>query len=341
MSKPKASLKANSEAVSKQDRGHSHTHDNHQGHTHSHSHNHFHAIDLNQIGLKLKISTFITILFVLAEVVAGYRANSLSLISDAAHNFTDALALMLALFAVWLQRRPASVTKTYGYHRAGILAAFINSSTLLLIAAGIFYQGIERIIVPRPVETGLMMWVAVAGLLVNTSISFALHRESKTDITIRSAYIHMIGDAASTIGIIIGGAVIQYTGYWVIDPLISIGIGILVLWTSWDILKETVNLLLEGTPKGINVDMVNSAILAISGVRAIHHVHIWGIASRITALSCHIQVDDMSLSNCHQILLDVNNLLKDNFHIDHATIQLETRCSEDELTACRPRFQER
>src|SRR5207244_402721 len=161
--------------------------------------------------LKLKISTLATILFVIIGVIAGIYSNSLALISDAAHNFTDALALILALFAVWLQRRPASATKTYGYHRAGILAAFINSSTLLLIAAGIFYEAIQRIVEPRPIEAGLVLWVAMIGLLVNAGIGWALYRESKTDITIRSAYIHMLGDAAGTIGIIIGSIVIHYT----------------------------------------------------------------------------------------------------------------------------------
>jgi cobalt-zinc-cadmium efflux system protein len=315
---------------------HSHDHNDHSGH----SHHHFQPSDLNAIGFKLKISTLVTILFVLAGIVAGIYSNSLALISDAAHNFTDALALILALFSVWLQRRPASATKTYGYHRAGILAAFINSSTLLLIAAGIFYEAIGRIVEPHPIEAGVVLWVAVAGLLVNAGIGWALHRESKTDITIRSAYIHMLGDAAGTIGIIIGAIAIHYTGYWVIDPLISIGIGIMILWTSWDIFKETVNLLLEGTPKGIDVETVSGAIQAIPGVRATHHIHIWGIASRMNALSCHIEVDDMHLSTCHEILLNVNEMLKERFHIDHATIQLETKCSEADLRTCQPRLKE-
>jgi cobalt-zinc-cadmium efflux system protein len=321
-------------------RNHHHDHHDHSGHSgHSHSHGHFHPHDLSNVNFKLKISTLITILFVLLGIIAGIYSNSLALISDAAHNFTDALALILALIAVWLQRRPASATKTYGYHRAGILAAFINSSSLLLMAGGIFYEAVERIIEPRPVEAGVILWVAVAGLFVNLGIGWALYRESKTDITIRSAYIHMLGDAAGTIGIIIGSIIIYYTNYWVIDPFIGIGIGLLVLWTSWDIFKETVNLLLEGTPKGIDVDVVTGAIQAMAGVRAAHHIHIWGIASRITALSCHIQVDDMNLSHCNEILLNVNKMLKERFHIDHATIQLETHCGEDDLIACQPRLQ--
>jgi cobalt-zinc-cadmium efflux system protein len=312
---------------------HSHAH-SHDEHFHSHHHHHFSPDDLNNIGFKLKVSTAFTILFVIAGVIAGVFANSLALISDAAHNFTDALALILALFAVWLQKRPASATKTYGYHRAGILAAFINSSTLLLIAAGIFYEAVERLFNPEPIETGIMLWIAIAGLIVNAGIGFALHRESKSDITIRSAYIHMLGDAAGTVGIIIGSLLIKKTGLMIIDPLISIGIGVLVLWTSWDILKETVNLLLEGTPRGINVEAVSKAIQAFSGVRAVHHVHIWGIATQMTALSCHIQVDDVNLSHCNQLMLNVNKMLKDRFQIDHATIQFETDCSEDKFSAC-------
>lgn len=319
-----------------------HTHDHNHGHGHDHSHGHFghhhdfSATELASIGLKLKVSTGVTILFVIAGIIAGIYSNSLALISDAAHNFTDSLALILALFAVWIQSRPASSSKTYGYHRAGILAAFINSSTLMLIVAGIIYGAIERIITPTPVETGVMFWIAVAGLIVNIGIGLALHRESKSDITIRSAYIHMLGDAAGTVGIIIASLAIRYTGYWVLDPIISVAIGLLILWTSWDILKETVNLLLEGTPKGIDVDRVSSAIKEIPGVRELHHLHIWGIASRMTALSCHLQVDDMNLSHCQKILHEVNSMLKDKFHIDHATLQLEIDCAEEDLLACQP-----
>jgi cobalt-zinc-cadmium efflux system protein len=315
---------------------HDHSSHSHHDHSHGHSHSHFDIGNLDNISMKLKISTLVTLLFVVTGIIAGIYSNSLALISDAAHNFTDSLALILALFSVWLQKRPASSTKTYGYHRAGILAAFINSSSLLLIAAIIFYEAIERMFKPNPVETGLMLVVAITGLMVNAGIGWALHRESKHDITIRSAYIHMIGDAAGTVGIIIGSIIISYTNYWVIDPLISIGIGLLVLWTSWDVLKETVNLLLEGTPKGIDVDAVSGAIQSTPGVRAIHHMHIWGIASQMTALSCHIQVDDVALSHTHKLLLDINNMLKERFRIEHATIQLETMCAEDEVENCKP-----
>ncbi|MEW6733351.1 MAG: cation diffusion facilitator family transporter [Acidobacteriota bacterium] len=341
-----ASCKASSTLPGCDSHGHQHNHQEHSHDFHNHHDDHGHAghqhfFDLKQISLKLKVSCAVTILFVIAGVVAGFYANSLALISDAAHNFTDALALILALFAVWLQGRPASATKTYGYHRAGILAAFINSSSLLLIAVGIFYEAIERIITPRPVEAGLMFWVAIAGLVVNIGIGWALHRESKTDITIRSAYVHMLGDAAGTVGIIIGSLIIKYTNSWVLDPLISVAIGLLILWTCWDILKETVNLLLEGTPKGIDVDAVSDAIQAIPGVRAAHHIHIWGIASRMTALSCHLQVDDTNLSHCQKIVFDVNCMLKERFRIDHATLQLETQCFEDKVTICQPRLHER
>lgn len=319
-----------------------HNHSDHESdhghnHSHGHSHQHFDHLDLNKIGFKLKVSTAITVLFVIIGIFAGIYSGSIALISDAAHNFTDALALIIALFSVWLQTRPASMTKTYGYHRAGILAAFINSSTLILIVAGLLYSAIERFLHPQPIATNIVTWTALTGLIVNICIGWALHRESKCDITIRSAYIHMMGDAAGSVGIIIGAIVIHFTGYFVIDPLISIVISLLILWTSWDILRETVNLLLEGTPRGIDVDSVSGAIKSVPGVRELHHLHIWGIAAKMTALSCHLKVDDMSLSRCHQILIDVNQLLRERFHIEHATLQLETHCAEEDVVACQRR----
>lgn len=302
---------------------HSHDHDHHNHHGHSHSHGHHH-IEVDSLNLKLKVSTAITVLFVVIQVLGGLYTNSIALISDAVHNFTDALSLILALLSFWLQKQPVSISKTYGYNRAGILAAFINSSSLMVIVAWIMYESIERIFHPKPVEAGVMFWVALIGLVVNLAIGLALHKDSKHDIAVRSAYIHMLGDAAGTMGIIIGSIIIHYTGYTIVDPIISIIIGVLILVTSWDILQETVHLLLEGTPNGINVDTVSKAIETVPGVQAVHHIHIWAIASQVTALSCHIQVNDMNLSHCQSLLFSVNTILKEQFQINHTTLQFET-----------------
>ncbi|MFY9223021.1 MAG: cation diffusion facilitator family transporter [Blastocatellia bacterium] len=310
-----------------------HNHSDDHSHDHNHSHpshlGHHHGLDLEKVNLKLKISTFVTVLFVVIQVAAGLYTNSIALVSDAVHNFTDALSLIIALFSIWLQKRPVSLSKTYGYNRAGILAAFINSSSLMVIVAFLCYESIERLFNPRQVETHTMFWVAIVGLIINIGIGLALHKDSQHDITIRSAYIHMLGDAASTVGIIIGSIAIYYTGYMIIDPIISLGISALILWTSWDILQETVHLLLEGTPKGISVDNVSKAIETVPGVQAVHHIHIWAIASQVTALSCHIRVNDMNLSNCQDLLLRINTILKDNFQINHTTLQFETSSDKD------------
>ncbi|MBI4851833.1 MAG: cation transporter [Acidobacteria bacterium] len=303
---------------------HNHTHSHNHSNTNPHSHSHSHISDLENIGLKLKISTLVTVLFVVAQVITGFYTNSIALISDGVHNFTDALALIIALLSIWLQKFPVTLSKTYGYNRAGILAAFINSSSLMVIVALLCYESVLRIFNPQPIETTGMFWIAVLGLIVNVGIGLAIHKESKHDITIRSAYIHMLGDAASTVGIIIGSLIIYYTGYNIVDPIISLGISILILWTSWTILQETVHLLLEGTPKGINVETVSKAIEVVPGVKAVHHIHIWAIASQVTALSCHIEVDDMNLSNCQKLLLHINNVLKQQFEINHTTLQFET-----------------
>ncbi|KAF0248193.1 MAG: cation efflux system protein CDF family, partial [bacterium] len=302
----------------------SHLHSHLHSHSNSHSHGHHHISGLENVNLKLKISTAITILFVVAQVITGFYTNSIALISDGVHNFTDALALIIALLSIWLQKRPVSLSKTYGYNRAGILAAFINSSSLMVIVAWLCYESVQRIFNPQPIETKGMFWIALIGLIVNIGIGFAIHKESKHDITIRSAYIHMLGDAIGTLGIILGSIIIYYTGYNVVDPIISLGISILILWTSWSILRETVHLLLEGTPKGISVENVSREIEIVAGVRAVHHIHIWAIASQVTALSCHIEVDDMNLSHCQTLLLNINSLLKEKFEITHTTLQFET-----------------
>ncbi|MBL8148625.1 MAG: cation transporter [Blastocatellia bacterium] len=288
-----------------------------------------HSDDSTEVDFKLKISVFLTILFVIIGVVVGYFANSLALISDAAHNFTDALALVLALFSVWLQKRPANEHKTFGYHRAGILVAFINSSSLILLSFGIFYEGIERLLHPIDVKAGLMFWAAISGLIVNLVIGLMLHKESKNDITIRSAYIHMLGDAAGTVGIIIGSIIIRYTNFYIIDPVISLIIGLMIIWTAWDILKETVNLLMEGTPSGIRINDITREIKTVEGVKTVHHIHVWAISSQVTALSCHIEVEDRPVSQCNKVLQNVNKLLWERFSISHTTIQLEPESHTD------------
>src|SRR5438045_2024610 len=224
--------------------------------THEH---HAHA-DLSR---KLLIATVATALFVVVELIAGFAANSLALIGDALHNFTDTLALLLALVAVRIGRRPANPAKTYGYHRAGVLAAFINSGTLVAFTVYLFYEAVHRLRTPHAVNSRAMLIVAAGAFALNAAITWWLHDDGRDDLNIRSAVLHMLGDAASSVGIVVAALLIARSGQPFWDPAVSILIGILILWSSFGVLREAVNLLLEGTPAGIDPDEVTRAITAV------------------------------------------------------------------------------
>lgn len=275
----------------------------------------------------LRYSVAATSLYVLLTVVAGIRAHSLALLSEAGHNVTDLLALILSWVAVFIQLRPPNATKTFGYQRAGVLAAFLNALTLVLVALYIFYAAIQRLKTPVPVQANLMIWVAVVGVLMNGAIAWFLIRSSK-DVNIRSAFIHQLGDTLSTAAVIVGGWVILWTGQTWIDPALSIGIGCLILWSSWGIVRETLNILLEGTPHGMSIERIVSSISAVSGVNDVHDVHVWSIGSDTHALSCHISIEDIPPSESEAILRSVKEVLATRFHIHHTTIQFENVACE-------------
>lgn len=270
----------------------------------------------------LRYSVAATLLYVVLTLAAGIRAHSLALLSEAGHNVTDVLALLLSWVAVFIQMRPPSATKTFGYHRAGVLAAFVNALTLVLIAFYIFYEAIQRLRSPVQVRASLMIWVAAVGVLMNGAIAWALIRSSK-DVNIRSAFIHQLGDTLSTAAVIVGGWVILWTGLTWVDPVLSIGIGFLILWSSWGIIRETLNILLEGTPRGISMETLVASIRAVQGVNDVHDVHVWSIGSDTHALSCHISIEDIPPSESETILRSVKQILAAEFHIHHTTIQFE------------------
>ena len=274
-------------------------------------------------GRKLQLSLWITAAFIVVEFAAGIKAQSLALLSDAGHNFTDALALALAWFAFYLQSKPPNETKTFGYHRAGVLSAFLNAATLVLLALFIFYEAYLRFLSPREVQENIMIVVAGAGLVVNIGVMAALRSERRHDINIRGAFMHMLGDALSSIGIIIGGVVIAYTGLLWIDPLLSVLIGVLILWSGWDIIRESLNILLEGLPRGMKREDICRALKEIDGVIDVHDVHAWSLSSNSHALSCHALIDDLPPSASDQILRRINEVVGERFHIDHTTIQFE------------------
>jgi len=270
----------------------------------------------------LRYSLVATSLYVVVTLVAGLRAHSLALLSEAGHNVTDVLALLLSWVAVFIQTRPPSSTKTFGYHRAGVLAAFINALTLVGIAFYIFYEAIMRMRRPVEVQPTVMIWVAVAGVIMNGVISWFLFRASR-DVNIRSAFIHQVGDTLSTAAVIVGGWAILWTGQSWIDPALSIGIACLILWSSLGIIHETLNILLEGAPHGMSVEQVVSALSRVDGVIDVHDVHVWSIGSDTPALSCHIRINDIMLSESDLILRRIKQVLSVNYHIEHTTIQFE------------------
>ena len=283
---------------------------------------HVHASPGEKTTRVLQVSLLVTAAYIGLLVVAGIRAHSLALLSEAGHNLTDFAALLLSLVAVYFQSRPPSATHTYGYHRAGVLAALVNAGSLVAISFLIFYEGVRRLQQPQNVHAGTMMWVAGAGVIMNGAIAFMLYRSDR-DVNVRSALLHEIGDTLSTTAVIFGGWAILATGQAWIDSALSFGIAALILWSSFGIMRETLNILLEGTPRGMQLARVEAAIRAIDGVNDVHDLHVWSIGSETSALSCHISIADIPPSASERILRDVKERLHHDFNIHHTTIQFE------------------
>src|SRR5271155_5985064 len=270
----------------------------------------------------LKISLGVTLAYIVLLVVAGIRAHSLALLSEAGHNLSDFLALLLSLVAVFLEAPPPSATKTYGYRRAGVLVALVNALSLVVVSFFIFYEAFQRIQHPEHVRAGVMIWVAATGVVMNGAIAFLLWRSSR-DVNVRSALLHQVGDTLSTAAVIVGGLAILWTGQYWIDAALSFGIGALILWSSFGIVRETLNILLEGTPRGMSLEVVEATMRTISGVSDVHDLHLWSIGSENHALSAHVKIADMATSESDAILREINEKLGLGFGIHHTTIQLE------------------
>jgi cobalt-zinc-cadmium efflux system protein len=289
-------------------------------HFHTHPHDQHSSAGTARI---LRIALALTAVYIVVLVVEGVRAHSLALLSEAGHNISDFLALLLSWVAVYLEQRPPSATKTFGYRRAGVIAAFINASSLVVIAVLIFFEAIKRFYHPEPVHAGTMMWVAGAGVLLNGAIAALLLRHHG-DINLRSALIHEIGDTLSTAAVILGGWIIMLTGRTIIDPILSILIGGLVLWSSFGIIRESLNILLEGTPRGIQVEKIVEHLRSLRGVIDVHDLHVWSIGSDSHALSAHVKIEDIPPSESDTIMAAIRAALHDNFDIHHTTIQFES-----------------
>jgi len=277
----------------------------------------------------------LTGLILIVEVVGGFLSNSLALLSDAGHVFTDFLALGLAWWAARQALRPATSQMTYGYHRWGVLAALINSLSLLGISGAIFYEAFQRLGSPEPVEGPLMLAVAVVGLLVNLYVVLRLRGLGTESINLRAALWHAGGDALSSVGVIVGGILILLTGKYWFDPAISFAIGAIILLGAWRLLREGLNVILEAPPSQLDSQEVVRAIEGITGIKGVHDLHIWSIAPGFSALSCHLWVDDLPLSRGSRITSQVREMLEKKFRIRHATLQLECpSCSLGEGNYC-------
>lgn len=289
---------------------------------HSHDHSrHAHGLSRAVTGV-LGAAVAATVLLVVIEFVAGYAGNSMALVSDGIHNLTDIPGLAIAWLAARWALRPPTHEKTFGYHRAGILAAFANAMVLGLAALGLIAESALHLRHPEPVRTALMMWVAAIALVVNGGITFAVHR-GRRDLNVRTVWIHNLGDALFDVAIFAGAMTIHYTGAFWVDPALGIAIGVIVLWSSARILRESGHILLEGLPRNMRLQEVAGAILKIPPVREVHDMHIWTLGAGLNALSCHVRIPDMHMEDSERLLQQIRDALEGEFQITHTTIQFE------------------
>ncbi|HWP02359.1 MAG TPA: cation diffusion facilitator family transporter [Gemmatimonadaceae bacterium] len=293
----------------------------HTDHRHGHSHGHFHADNSAQLA-RLRLALLLTATFLVAEVVGGVLANSLALLADAGHMLTDVGALALSLFVVWFSRQPATPEKTYGYLRWEILAALINGSVLLVAAAAIVWEAIERLREPQPVAGGLMLLVAIGGLVVNAVAAWVLHPVHRHSLNARGAYLHVIGDLLGSVGTVVAALVIRWTGWNAADPLASLFVTLLVIRSGWRLVRESVDILLEATPAHISLGAVRRELESIAGVESVHDLHVWSVTSGVVAMSAHAVVRPES--DTQRVLEDAVAAMG-RLGIGHVTVQLETR----------------
>lgn len=307
--------------------------------TSNHGHSHLHAEFDKGVKGRLKISIALTAIIFVAELVGGYLTGSLALMSDAAHVFMDVFALSLTLFALYIANMPPTETRTFGLHRVEVFVSWINSFILIIITAVIFYESYKRFVAPAPVESLGMMIVAIVGLIVNLVVAFWLAGYARHDLNVKSAYVHVIGDAAASIGVIIGAVIIRFTGWTVVDSVISIAIGIMILYGSWGVMAEASHILLEGVPKEIDLNKVVDDLKSNKGVVGVHSLHIWSICHNVFALSAHLDIEPTERRRTSEIYANINETLAARHHIYYTTLQAE--CSGCENTGVLRKFTHR
>ncbi|OGP84570.1 MAG: hypothetical protein A2Z08_03910 [Deltaproteobacteria bacterium RBG_16_54_11] len=276
----------------------------------------------------LLIALAITLVVMIAEFVGGLLANSLALLSDAGHMLADVLALLLSIVAFRVSSRPPTNKTTFGFYRLEIFAAQINGATLVFLALFIFYEAYHRVLQPEPVKSVLMMTVAVVGLVANIASARVLHASSKKNLNVKAAFLHIVGDLLSSIGVIVGGIVIFFTKWFIVDPILSLMIGLIILKGAYSVVKETAAVLLEAVPKHIDLAKLIREVEAIEGVKSFHDVHVWTITSGLHALSGHVQIQDQQISESARIMEVIQEYLTQHYHINHTTLQLECHACE-------------
>src|SRR2546430_12701802 len=290
-------------------------------------HNHTHGLARNS----LRLAFFLTLIILIAELVGGLLANSLALLSDAGHVVTDIFALGLAWFATVQAERLPNARKTFGYHRVGILAAMVNAVTLIVIAFAILLEAVQRFQHPEPVQPLIMFVAAGIGIVINLIIGFGLKKEAN-NLNVRAAMLHVFGDVGVSAGVIVAGIIILLTGWLFVDPLLSVGIAVLIAIGAWRILRETTDILLEAVPKGVSIPGLVKDIKSVDGIEDVHDLHVWSITSNMYALSCHALIADVPPSDSSVILHSLNTMLSEKYHIGHVTIQFE--CDPHQETYC-------
>lgn len=296
-----------------------HTHDqNHHRPAEQHTHHHQHKLQK-----KFKLALLVTFFVFLVELVGGYFTKSLALLSDAAHVMSDVLSLLISWFAIYLSTRPATSSRTFGYHRAEVFAAFINGVTLIGISGWIFYEAYRRFSSSEPIEVTGMFIVACFGLFANLFILWQLHGHSHGNLNVRSAVLHVVGDTLSSVAVVVAGLIIYITEWYPIDAILSFLIGGIILFGAFNVTREAVHILLENTPRNTDAHTVAKHLCDLDPVKDVHDMHIWSLCSNYSALSAHIVLDENTALAHDQILEQINTVLQNQFNINHTTLQLE------------------
>lgn len=298
---------------------HAHDHDHHHGPDHAHGHHHHGPVDTGD--WRYAVGLVVNLAFVAIEFGAGVVSGSTALMADAGHNLSDVLGLAMAGGAAWLARRAAGPGKTYGYGKATVLAALANAILLIFACGAIAFEAVRRFAEPAPVGSTTIMVVAGIGFLINLGTALLFLKDQHKDLNVRGAYLHMMADAGVSLGVVAAGAAILFTGWSLIDPIVSLVIVAVILWSTWGLLRDSVNLALDAAPRGVDVAVVRDAFLALPGVSAVHDLHIWGLSTTETALTAHLVHDR---ADAAALLVEAQTLARRRFNIGHTTLQLET-----------------